>query len=407
VRHEVTQARRIVVKLGTHVVTHSNGEFALGRVGNLVESLAHLHRAGHELLVVSSGAVGLGRGVFGLRERPRSLGLRQACAAAGQGRLMAHYDQAFSHFGVVSAQVLLTQEDFADNDRTLCLRTTLLRLLELKAVPILNENDSVSVRELIGHAGSNGSKSANVFGDNDELAARVALCVGADLLILLTDVDGVFDANPNVDRNAKRISIIESVNSEHLARTAGTSAGGTGGMASKIRAAKLAQDSGIDVVIARGGEANILERCLRGEDVGTWIVARERKAAKLRRRAKDKPSTGILVLNGGAVKALLHRKSSLLPIGVIEVKGEFTTADWVELRDASGCVLGHGQANYDAHECRLLAGQHSERIGELLGWVGYDALVNRQNMDLVATSLFQPETPATSASTTHFPEDID
>src|SRR3954469_17488991 len=212
-RRALADAHRIVVKLGTHVVTHDGVELALGRLMGLVESLARLRHAGREVVLVTSGAVGMGMRVLGLTERPRSLGLRQACAAVGQGNLMHVYTGAFAHRGVTAAQVLLTQEDLGDRDRALCVRTTLMRLLELGAVPVLNENDSVSVRELVEHQRREGMApdEAPVFGDNDGLSAQVAVSLDADLLILLTNVDGVFTACPAVDPTATRIRELSAV----------------------------------------------------------------------------------------------------------------------------------------------------------------------------------------------------
>src|SRR3954447_20931035 len=192
-RRSLRDAHRIVVKLGTHVVTHDGVELALGRVMGLVESMARLRQAGREVVLVSSGAVGMGMRVLGLNERPRSLGMQQACAAVGQGHLMSVYTQAFAARGLTAAQVLLTQDDLADRDRALCLRTTLMRLLELGVVPVLNENDSVSVTELVEYRRGQGQdvNTAVGFGDNDGLSARVAISLDADLLVLLTNVGGL------------------------------------------------------------------------------------------------------------------------------------------------------------------------------------------------------------------------
>src|SRR5690606_34770339 len=203
-RRSLAQARRIVIKLGTGVVTHDGVRLALGRLHGLVEEFAELRKQGKEVLVVSSGAVGLGMRQLGLRERPASLGMRQACAAVGQGHLIALYTQAFAQLGLTAAQVLLTQGDLGNRDHALCLRTTLTRLLELGTVPILNENDSVSVRELIEYWDASGVENPGAprrikaFGDNDGLSARVAVAVDADLLVLLTDVDGLYSGNPNL-----------------------------------------------------------------------------------------------------------------------------------------------------------------------------------------------------------------
>ena len=247
-RKHLADAHRIVVKVGTHVVTHDGVELALGRIMEIVEGLARLRHAGREIVLVSSGAVGMGMRVLGLKERPRSLGMRQACAAVGQGHLMGLYTDAFAQFDVIAAQVLLTQEDLADRDRALCLRTTLMRLLELGVIPVLNENDSVSVAELVEHrrvqGGRRRSRARGGFGDNDGLSARVAVSLDADLLVLLTNVGGLYTANPRIDPAAARIPELAGVDDAALARADGGSAGGTGGMASKLEAARLASTRG-------------------------------------------------------------------------------------------------------------------------------------------------------------------
>ncbi|HEX4963575.1 MAG TPA: glutamate 5-kinase [Thermoanaerobaculia bacterium] len=380
-RLQLAEAHRIVVKLGTHVVTHDGVELALGRLMGLVESLARLRLSGRQVVLVSSGAVGMGMRVLGLTERPRSLGLRQACAAVGQSHLMGVYTQAFGQLGVTVAQVLLTQEDLGDRERALCVRTTLMRLLELGAVPILNENDSVSVRELIEYQRVQGQESGPpAFGDNDGLSARVAVSLDADVLLLLTDVDGVYTAHPSHDPKATRIPELASVDDEILVLAGGHSGGGTGGMSSKLEAARLASSEGTAVLIAGGAQPRIVERALAGEDVGTLIAAADRRPARQRYIAISGPRRGALVVNDGALLALVRRKASLLPIGVVTVEGDFEKGDVVEIRDGSGRVHGRGLANYDAAACRRLAGRHSDEIDALLGFRSYDAVVTRDNL---------------------------
>ena len=408
-RKHLADAHRIVVKVGTHVVTHDGVELALGRIMEIVEGLARLRQSGREVVLVSSGAVGMGMRVLGLKDRPRSLGLRQACAAVGQGHLIGLYTQAFAQFGVTAAQVLLTQEDLADRDRALCLRTTLMRLLELGAVPVLNENDSVSVAELVEHrraqtregaqalparaqrggAGTlpgsrEGSSAAETvpagFGDNDGLSARVAVSLDADLLVLLTNVGGLFTANPRVDPAATRIGELADVDDAVRARADGSSAGGTGGMASKLEAAQLATAEGTAVLIAGGGEARVIERALAGEDIGTLISVASRRPARIRHIAVGARQRGALVVNDGALQALVSNKASLLPIGVVGVEGTFDKGDVVEIRDGSGRVHGRGLVNYPADACRKLAGRRSEEIDTILGWRGYDAVITRDNL---------------------------
>ena len=367
-----------MVKLGTQVVTHDGQALALGRLMSLVEEMALLRQQGRQILLVSSGAVALGMKQLGLAERPRSLGLRQACAAVGQGHLVALYTSAFAQFGVTAAQVLLTESDLGDRDRALCVRTTLMRLLDLRAVPVLNENDSVSIRELVEHRRAQGAETgAAAFGDNDGLSARVAVGVDADLLVLLTDVDGLYTADPRTEPAARRIDVLDAENPQ----LAGVSAGGTGGMSSKLEAARLASRSGVTVVIASGAEPNVLRRLLSGEAVGTCIPPAERRAVR-RQRIALAPHSGALVANDGALAALEGGRASLLPIGVVGVEGEFREGDVVEIRDGSGRVRGRGLANYDARACRALLGRHSEEIEDVLGWRGYDALVTRDNLVL-------------------------
>ncbi|MGZ6139450.1 MAG: glutamate 5-kinase [Myxococcaceae bacterium] len=371
-------ARRIVVKLGTQVVTHDGRSLALGRLMSLVEEMALLRQEGRHLLLVSSGAVALGMKQLGLEERPRSLGLRQACAAVGQGHLVALYTSAFAQFGVTAAQVLLTESDLGDRDRALCVRTTLMRLLELRAVPVLNENDSVSIRELVEHRRAQGAATgAPAFGDNDGLSARVAIGVDADLLVLLTDVDGLYTADPRTDPDAQRIDVLDA----ETPLLAGVSAGGTGGMTSKLEAARLASRGGVSVVIASGATPNVLRRLLSDEPIGTCVPPAERRAVR-RQRIALAPYAGALVANDGALSALEGGRASLLPIGVLDVEGDFREGDVVEIRDGSGRVRGRGLVNYDARACRALLGRHSEDIEDVLGWRGYDALVTRDNLVL-------------------------
>jgi glutamate 5-kinase len=407
-RKNLRDAHRIVVKLGTHVVTEDGVRLALDRLQGLVAGMARLRQSGREVVLVSSGAVGLGMQVLGLTERPRSLGLRQACAAVGQGHLMGWYTRAFADVGLTAAQVLLTQEDLADRDRALCLRTTLMRLLELGVVPVLNENDSVSVRELVEHQRSQarattaatapsdgagvsptpgGSSGASLtpnptpaFGDNDGLSARVAVSLDADLLVLLTNVAGLFSANPALDPSARRVGEAEVVDDALLALASGGSTGGTGGMASKLEAARLASDEGTAVLIADGAEPGVLQRALDGEDLGTLISGTERRRARWRHIAVSGRHRGALIVNDGAIRALGAGKASLLPIGVVGVEGQFDKGDLVEVRDGSGRVHGRGLVNYPADACRLLAGRQSDDIEAVLGWRGYDALITRDNL---------------------------
>jgi glutamate 5-kinase len=375
-RPPLGDAQRIVVKLGTQVVTQDGRALALGRLMSLVEEMALLRLEGRQIVLVSSGALALGMKQLGLDERPRSLGLRQACAAVGQGHLVGLYTSAFAQFGVTAAQVLLTESDLGDRDRALCVRTTLMRLLELRAVPVLNENDSVSIRELVEHRRAQGATTgAPSFGDNDGLSARVAIGVDADLLVLLTDVDGLYTADPRTDPGARRIDVLDA----ETPQLGGMSIGGTGGMVSKLEASRLASRSGVTAVIASGSTPGVLRRLLSNEPLGTCVPPTERRAVR-RQRIAVAPHAGALIVNDGAVSALEGGRASLLPIGVVAVEGDFREGDVVEIRDGSGRVRGRGLVNYDARACRALVGRHSEEIEDVLGWRGYDALVTRDNL---------------------------
>ena len=312
------------MKLGTQVVTHDGKSLALGRLMSQVESMARLRQEGRQLLLVSSGAVALGMRQLGLAERPRSLGLRQACAAVGQGHLVALYTSAFAQFGLTAAQVLLTEGDLGERDRALCVRTTLMRLLELKVLPVLNENDSVSIRELVEHRRGQGHPaSAPAFGDNDGLSARVAVEVDADLLVLLTDVDGLYTGDPRVDSAARRLEVLDA----EALHFGASSPGGTGGMASKVEAARLAARAGVTTVIASGTTPDVLVRLLAGESLGTVVPAAERRGER-RQRIAHAAQAGALVLNDGAVTALEGGRASLLPIGVVQVEGHSAPEKW-------------------------------------------------------------------------------
>lgn len=376
-RDALVSAKRIVVKAGTNVVMQDDGGLALSRLYGLIESVARLRHAGREVLVVSSGAVGLGTMRLGLPAKPKTLAAKQAAAAVGQGRLMALYADAFEKLGLVAAQVLLTEEDFTSRERYLNLSATLEELFKLGVVPILNENDTVSTVELKPQEGR-----SPVFGDNDRLSALVASKTSADLLVLLTDVDGLYTANPRVDPGAQRIPYLERVDDDSLARAIGGSAGGTGGMRSKLDAARFANEGGVDVLIANGYQAGVLDHALAGHDVGTFVPTPERRPERLRQIALTRRCEGALILNEGAVMALTERKASLLPIGVTAVEGDFAVGSVVELRDASGRVRGRGLVNYASDACRQLAGHHSREIDRILGWRGYDALVTRDNLVL-------------------------
>lgn len=350
-RAAILRARRIVVKLGTRVLTHPDGRIALARLFAVVETVARLRGEGREVLIVTSGAVGLGREALGMISAPTELADRQACAAVGQSRLMALYEMGFSRLGLVAGQILLTEGDFDERVRYLNLRSTLITLLDRGVVPIINENDVVSVDELLLGEGSDDIRP--VFGDNDRLSALVAARLDADLLVLLTDVDGVYDQDPRMYPNARLLETFDVGAATPGIVTGESSSGvGRGGMRSKVESAAIAARSGCDVVIASGRTMGVIDRVLAGEIVGTWIPAQPGMPARHRWIAWATAARGYLVLDGGAIVALRERGASLLAAGVKQVDGTFRRGDVVELRSADGQRIGRGIVCCDAETAR-------------------------------------------------------
>ncbi|MFT7519276.1 MAG: glutamate 5-kinase [Kiritimatiellia bacterium] len=359
-RNTLHKARRVVIKVGTSLVTSADGSLALGRLGALCEELVTLRGQGREVLLVSSGAVGLGRKRLGLRERPTDTATRQACAAVGQGSLLAFYDTLLSHLGVPCAQVLLTEHDFLDRHRYLNLAAALERLLALGALPILNENDTVSVDEIaLGRD--------RVFGDNDRLSALVASNLDADLLVLLTNVDGVYTGPPGSPA-AERIVTW----TDQKVEFGQLSDGGTGGMQAKIAAARIASSAGVPTIIASGLETDTLSAVLRGEDRGTLIPAGPAQRRHHRWLAHATATDAHAVINQGAVEALRKSGASLLPIGVQQIVGDFVSGAIIDVRDASGRSVARGVAAYS-----------SERVSSIMGTAGHKPLIHRDKLVLL------------------------
>jgi glutamate 5-kinase len=345
VRARLCDARRVVVKVGTAVVAQKDGRLALGRMGSLVEQLRALQLSGRQVVLVSSGAVGLGAEALGFDRKPTSVVDRQACAAAGQSSLMGFYDQLFSRLGGKCAQVLLTEDDFKVRRRHVHLSATLERLLELGVVPIINENDVVSTAEIAlqGH---------QVFGDNDRLSALVASGTQADVLVLLTDVDGVYTGPPGTP-GAERISMYEP-SVEVIIGT--SSAQGRGGMLSKLRSARVGAQAGVDVVVASGHDPGVLARVFAGEDVGTLFPREGELSGRRRWLAFATAPVGRLVVNDGARSALLEKDASLLLPGILGVEGEFPAGSIVSILDAVGKEIARGRCDRSAQDLSAVMG---------------------------------------------------
>ena len=370
-RPPLLEARRVVIKLGTRVLTHDDGRLALARLFGVVEAAAALRREGRDVLLVSSGAVGLGRDALGGVE-PATLADRQACAAVGQTRLMGLYQEGFSRLGLVTAQVLLTQGDFDDRLRYLNLRSTLSRLLEQGVVPVINENDAVSTEELAFHG-----DSQRVFGDNDRLSALVATKLGADLLVLLTDVAGVYESDPRENPDAELLPLVERAEDLKAKVGGARSQASRGGMQSKVEAAAIAARAGCHAVIASGRAPEALAGVLAGEATGTWFPPRSELPARRRWIAFATGARGRLILDPGAVAALRERGASLLAPGVSRVEGEFQKGEVVELCTASGALVGRGLVACDAEAARRWCEGEAPA-----GTRNHDALVHRNHLVL-------------------------
>ncbi len=358
--------KRIVVKIGSSSLTDAQARIDPPKMWALARAISSMNA---QVAVVSSGAVAAGRGVLG-RDKPRTLPEKQALAAVGQVALMQEWARAFAPKAV--AQFLLSAEDIQDRTRFVSAKHALEAAFKLGVVPIINENDTVATAEL-------------KLGDNDTLSAWIAYLVGAEQLILLTDVEGLYTANPSSDPTAQRIALVQDIASvEHLAGGAGSSRG-TGGMHTKLRAARIAQDAGIETVIVGGGGLG-LERWLGGADTGTRFVAGkpDAKSAAKRGWMLHQPTKGQLLVDAGAIRALEGGRS-LLPSGVKQVQGDFAFGDLlgIVLESAPERVLAKGISNFSSRELSLIRGIHSDQIEAQLGYKDYDEVIHRNNLVLL------------------------
>ena len=361
----LTTARRIVVKIGSALLVEG-GNVRNTWLASLAEDVATLRKRGQDVILVSSGSIALGRGVLSLGNGALPLEQSQAAAAVGQIRLARAYEEVLAPHGITTAQILVTLEDSTDRRRYLNSRATMEQLLSLGVVPIVNENDTVATDEIR-------------YGDNDRLAAQIAVTVGADVLVLLSDVDGFYSGNPKVDPNAKRFEVVERITPqiEAMAGDAGTGLS-KGGMVTKLMAAKTATAGGAAMAITLGSRVNPLKSLEEGAPA-TWFEAQiTPQAARKRWIAAMKPK-GTLVLDEGAVRALSQGKS-LLPAGVVEVTGRFGRGDPVAVTGPDGAKLGTGLTRYTSDEAGRIRGQRSDRIEPILGYPGRAALIHRDDL---------------------------
>ena len=374
--------KRIVIKLGTNVLRNEEGEVALSRIYSFIEDISKLVKSGKEVIVVTSGAVGLGKKKLELASTAED-GVKQACAAVGQSRLMSFYENGFGIYDIPVAQILLTEDDFSLRHRYLSLRTTLNKLLEFGVVPIINQNDTVSTLDIALRYVKEDMQVC--FSDNDKLSALVSSELDVDLLILLSDIDGLYTANPKTDPKAKLIRQVDCVTDEIMALGTGASEGGRGGMKTKLEAAKLVTRFGGKVLIANGKTPYIINKIFSGEDVGTMFMPTEENLSGKKRWIGYATNVrGKLVVNEGAKCSILEKCTSLLPIGIVDVVNEFKQGEVVSIVDENGVEFARGMVNYDSEECKKIAGAHSNDIVSILGYKNYDAVITRDNItDLI------------------------
>ena len=379
-RQEFINAKRVVVKLGTNVLRNDEGYVSLPRVYTFIEDIANLVKSGKQVIVITSGAVGLGKKRLGL-EDTQGTALKQACAAIGQGKLMSIYENGFETYGLTAAQILLTEDDFSVRERYLSLRTTMSKLLELGVIPVINQNDTVSTLDVALRYVKEDLQVC--FSDNDKLSALVASELDADLLIILSDIDGLYSDNPKTNPNAELIKEVNKVDENILALASGVSDGGRGGMETKLKAAKLVTRFGGKVLIANGKQPYIIKRIFECEDLGTmFLPSDENLSDKKRWIGYATNIIGKIVVNAGAKEALLAEKS-LLPIGVVEVINTFKKGDVISILDEDKNEIARGIVNYDSESCKKVIGSHSDNIAEILGFKNYDAIITRDNITIL------------------------
>ena len=378
-RKEFINAKRIVVKLGTNILRNDEGYVSLPRVFSFIEDMASLVKSGKEVILITSGAVGLGRKRLGL-EGTTGTALKQACAAIGQGKLMSIYESGFDGYGLVAAQILLTEDDFGIRTRYLSLRTTLNKLLELGVIPVINQNDTVSSIEVDPRY----EQMQVCFSDNDKLSALVASELDADLLLILSDVDGLYDKNPKENPDAKIIPVVNEVTDEILELGTDASDGGRGGMRTKLMAARMVTRFGGRVLIANGKIPYVIKKVFAGDEIGTMFLPQnEGLSDKKRWIGYATNIIGKIKVNHGAKKALVEKEKSLLPIGVIDVIHEFKKGDVISIIDENDHEFARGMVNYDSDSCRKVIGCHSDDIIKVLGFKNYDAIITRDNITIL------------------------
>jgi glutamate 5-kinase len=364
--------KRLVIKIGSNILADEKAGLNTRRISSLAKDISALQDKGYEVVVVSSGAVAAGMTKLGLTEKPKDIKLKQAAAAVGQSRLMWAYERSFAEFGKKVAQILLTRDDFSDRKRYINSKNTIMTLLSYRIIPIINENDTVSTDEI-------------KFGDNDNLASLVANIVEAEKLIILSDVDGLYTEDPRQSTKAKLIEYVDEITPEILKKAGGAgSMVGTGGMYSKILAAKKALSHGIIVHIISGKREGLLIALMDGSRLGTLFESSKGKMSSRKGWiAYGSRSKGSITLDEGAVKALVEGGKSLLPSGIISVEGSFDTGDAIHCLDKKGSRIAKGLTNYSSAEIDKIKGKKSSDIEKILGYKYSEEIIHRDNLALL------------------------
>jgi len=363
-------AKRIVFKFGTNILRNERGEISLSHLYSFIEDISYLHKEGKEILIVTSGAIGLGAKKLNIELDTTTN--KQAAASVGQSLLMGIWSDGFEKYGITTAQILLVEDDFSNRHRYLSLRSTLHKLLENNVIPIINQNDAVVSSEC----------ERASFSDNDKLSSLVASKLDADLLVMVSDINGLYDKNPKTDNSAKLIKTVEKITPEIEKMATGASDGGRGGMITKLIAAKVATSSGVTAKIVNGKTPDIIKKIFV-DDIGTTFLPSENMRHKKRWIAYATNIMGEIKVNLGAHDAIINKQTSLLSIGIIDTKGKFKKGEIVSIVDENNVEFARGIVNYNAEDVEKIKGQHSENIENILGYKYDDDVIIKDNLVLV------------------------
>lgn len=370
---DLSNIKNLIIKIGSSSLCDDHGQINKEKILNLIQQIAYIKRKGIKVTLVSSGAINAGVQVMNLDTRPDTIPQKQALAAIGQATLMQIYEDLFSLFNLKCAQILLNHDDFDDRKRLMNFNNAMQALIDYDVVPIINENDTLAVDEI-------------KVGDNDTLASLVVPAVNGDMVVLVSDIDGLYDDNPHTNKNAKLISYVDGITKEieSMAKDA-TSKVGTGGMITKIKAAKVCNDFGCDMVIVNGNQHNVLIDLIEGKNVGTYFDGKPGRLLSSRQHWIMYRSTpkGTIVVDDGAKNALITNHTSLLPKGIVDLKGNFLISQIIDIVDSDDNLLARGMVNYSSDEIRLIKGLNTSEIESVLHYKDYDEVVHANNLVLV------------------------